>query len=403
MKYHKNTLLGITGGIAAYKAAELVRLLTTYGMNIKVVMTQNATRFITPLTMQTLSNNHVYMDMFERESHANLEHIALARWAEAIVVAPGSANFISKLTYGLADDLLSTLCLATLAPIAIAPTMNREMWQADIVQENIARLKKRGVAIWGPATGEQACGETGLGRMIEPQEILQRTLQLFAPQVLAGKKVVITAGPTQEAIDPVRYISNHSSGKMGYALAKAAKESGAEVVLLSGPTNIEPPYPMQIRTIRVTTARELYERVMQEVNKCDIFIGAAAVSDYRPAIVHNQKIKKDSPATSLELELNPDIVAEVAKLKKRPFVVGFAAETENLLENARKKLENKKLDIIVANRVDENHGFYREDNSVVILNKNTEQISVAKISKFKLAKLIIEYIGEGYLKYINSC
>jgi phosphopantothenoylcysteine decarboxylase/phosphopantothenate--cysteine ligase len=403
MKYHKNILLGITGGIAAYKAAELVRLFTAYGISVKVVMTQNAMRFITTLTMQTLSNNYVYTDMFNQESRANLEHIALARWAEAIIVAPGSANFISRLTYGLANDLLSTLCLATIAPIAIAPAMNREMWQADITQENIARLKKRGVAIWGPASGEQACGETGLGRMIEPQEILQQTLQLFAPQVLVGKKVVITAGPTREAIDPVRYISNHSSGKMGYALAKAAKEAGAEVVLLSGPTSIDPSYYTQIRTIRVTTAKELYERVMQEVGECDIFIGAAAVSDYRPIIVHTQKIKKGYLVDSLELELNPDIVAEVAKLKKRPFIVGFAAETENLLENARKKLESKKLDMIVANQVDENHGFYHEDNSAIILNKNTEQINVAKISKLELAKRIIEYIGESYLKYINSC
>lgn len=389
----KNILLGVTGGIAAYKAALLVRLFVTQKINVKVVMTQNATKFITPLTMRTLSGNNVYTDMFKEELNINLEHIALARWADAIIVAPASANFISKLTHGLADDLLSTICLATTAPIAIAPAMNKEMWNATVIQENIATLKQRKVLIFGPASGVQACGETGPGKMIEPQEILEQVPRLFKSKTLAGKKVVITAGPTQEAIDPVRYLSNHSSGKMGYALASAAKEAGANVVLISGPTNLEIPYPAQIKTLQITTAKELYQVVKQEINDCDIFIGAAAVSDYRPIVSHTQKIKKDQSRISLELERNPDILALVSTLTSRPFIVGFAAETENLVENARKKLKSKNLDMIVANQVGEGKGFYTEENAAILLGKNTGPIELTKTSKYKLAKQIIEYIS----------
>lgn len=390
---NKNILLGITGGIAAYKAAELVRLFVTHQANVKVVMTKNAAEFITPLTMRTLSGNNVYTKIFSQELDIDLEHIALARWADAIIVAPCSANFISKLAHGLADDLLSTTCLATISPIAIIPAMNKEMWNAGVIQENIVTLKRRGVFILGPASGIQACGETGLGRMLEPLEILEQIPQLFESQILYGKKIVITAGPTHETIDPVRYISNHSSGKMGYALANAAKEAGAKVILISGPTNLDIPYPTQIKFIQVTTAKEMYQAVMQEVADCDIFIGAAAVSDYRPATSYLQKIKKDRPNITLELERNVDILTEVAMLVKRPLVVGFAAETENLLANARKKLESKKLDMIVANQVGEELGFNKDENSATVLCKNLDQVEFANTSKAKLAKQIIEYIN----------
>jgi phosphopantothenoylcysteine decarboxylase / phosphopantothenate---cysteine ligase len=395
MTPHKNILLGITGGIAAYKAAELVRLLRKQGCNVKVIMTKNAHEFITPLTMRTLSGNTVYTDMFKQELNADLEHISLARWADVMLIAPASANIISKLAYGLADDLLSTVCLATTVPIMIAPAMNKEMWLSAVIQENILSLKKRGILVLGPSSGEQACGETGPGRMIEPTEILEEVLGLFSPQLLAGKRILITAGPTHEPIDPVRYLTNHSSGKMGYALVKAAKDVGAEVVLISGPTNIEIPYATEIKTIKITTAEQLYQKVMQEVPSCDIFISAAAVADYKPAITRNQKLKKESDTLTLELERNRDILAEVADLKRRPYVVGFAAETENLLQNARQKLKSKNLDMIVANQVGDGVGFYEDENAAIILSKNSDdQVDISKTTKSNLAKKIIEFIAK---------
>lgn len=388
----KNIIIGVTGGIAAYKATELIRLLITCGANVKVVMTKNATEFITPLTLRTLSNNAVYTQMFGQELAVNLEHISLARWADAVVIAPGSANFIAKLTHGFADDLLSTICLATTAPIAIAPSMNQEMWEKNVVKENINILNKRGIFIFGPTFGIQACGEIGLGRMLEPKKIFEKITLLFSSKILDRKKIVITAGPTQEMIDPTRYISNRSSGKMGYALATAAKETGADVVLISGPTNLEIPYKNQIKFINITTALELQQAVMSEIADCDIFIGAAAVSDYRPNTQHPRKIKKNSSTINLKLVCNPDILLEVSSLIQRPFTVGFAAETDNLLENAKKKLLYKNLDMIVANQVGKNVGFDAEEHAVTILFKNNAQIECAKTSKYKLAKQIIEHI-----------
>ena len=387
---NKNIIVGITGGIAAYKSAELVRELCNLQAKVRVIMTKNAEEFITPLTMQTLSGEPVYRDMFKTHSRKNLEHIALARFADAIIIAPASANFIAKLTHGLADDLLSTVCLATTAPIAIVPAMNKEMWEAAITQENIAALKKRNIFVFGPAAGEQACGEFGFGRMIEPQEILKLIPKIFESQIFYGKKIIITAGPTRENIDPVRYISNYSSGKMGYALAEAALEAGADVVLISGPTNLD--CSPKIKRINIQTAEEMHKAVMQEIRACDVFISAAAVADYRPINPSLQKTKKSSERIAIELKRNPDILTAVTSLKQKIFVVGFAAETKNLLTNAKEKLINKKLNIIIANKVGNGVGFDSDDNEVVVLHKNGKSVKFPKMQKSKLAKRLIEHI-----------
>ena len=387
---NKNIIVGITGGIAAYKSAELVRGLCNLQAKVRVIMTKNAEEFITPLTMQTLSGEPVYRDMFKTHSRKNLEHIALARFADAIIIAPASANFIAKLTHGLADDLLSTVCLATTAPIAIVPAMNKEMWEAAITQENIAALKKRNIFVFGPAAGEQACGEFGFGRMIEPQEILKLIPKIFESQIFYGKKIIITAGPTRENIDPVRYISNYSSGKMGYALAEAALEAGADVVLISGPTNLD--CSPKIKRINIQTAEEMHKAVMQEIRACDVFISAAAVADYRPINPSLQKTKKSSERIAIELKRNPDILTAVTSLKQKIFVVGFAAETKNLLTNAKKKLINKKLNMIIANKVGNGVGFDSDDNEVVVLHKNGKSVKFPKMQKSKLAKRLIEHI-----------
>src|SRR3972149_5407827 len=387
---NKNIIVGITGGIAAYKSAELVRGLCNLQAKVRVIMTKNAEEFITPLTMQTLSGEPVYRDMFKTHSKKNLEHIALSRFADAVVVAPASANFIAKLTHGLADDLLSAVCLATTAPIAVVPAMNKEMWQAAITQENIAALKKRNIFVFGPASGEQACGEVGFGRMIEPQEILRLIPKMFESQIFYGKKIIITAGPTRENIDPVRYISNYSSGKMGYALAEAALEAGADVVLISGPTNLD--CSPKIKRINIQTAEEMHKAVMQEIRACDVFISAAAVADYRPINPSLQKTKKSSERIAIELKRNPDILTAVTSWKQKIFVVGFAAETKNLLTNAKKKLINKKLNIIIANKVGNGLGFDSDDNEVVVLHKNGKSVEFPKMQKSKLAKRLIEHV-----------
>jgi phosphopantothenoylcysteine decarboxylase / phosphopantothenate---cysteine ligase len=386
----KNIIVGITGGIAAYKVAELVRKLRNAGAKVRVVMTKNAKEFITPLTMQTLSGETVYTEMFKQYFKNDLEHITLARWADAIVVAPATANFIAKLAHGLTDDLLSTVCLATTAPIAVAPAMNKEMWHADATQKNIAVLKKRRVFIFGPATGTQACGEVGLGRMLEPQQILELIPSMFATKIFYGKKIVITAGPTRENIDPVRYLSNYSSGKMGYALAEAAFEAGASVTIISGPTTLN--CSEKIKKINIQTAREMHQAVMKEIKNCDTFIGAAAIADYQPSNIALHKIKKGPEKISLELQRTPDILTAVASLKKKPFVVGFAAETKNLLPNAKEKLIKKKLDMIIANQVGQGIGFDNDDNSVIILPKNAKIIKYPKMSKKELAQHIIKNI-----------
>jgi len=343
----KRVLLGITGGIAAYKCAELTRLFVKAGAEVRVVMTQAATEFITPLTMQALSGNRVHTTLLDADAEAGMGHIELARWADLILVAPATADFAAKLVAGKADDILSTLVLATKATIAIAPAMNQAMWSNAATQENLQALRSRGMAIFGPGSGEQACGDVGLGRMLEPQELLEASAALFATGLLSGKRITITAGPTQEAIDPVRFISNHSSGKMGYALAAEAANEGAIVTLISGPVALDA--PERVTRINVVSAQSMLDACLETLADCDIFIGVAAVADYRPESIADDKIKKSTDVITLTMVKNPDIIATIANSEKRPFTVGFAAETQNIDDYGRKKLQNKKLDMLFAN------------------------------------------------------
>ena len=393
---NKRILLGITGGIAAYKSAEVIRRLQDLGASVRVVMTQGGTKFITPLTMQALSGNSVHTELLDTEAEAAMGHIELARWADIILIAPTSADFIAKLASGEGSDLLSTLCLASRSPLAIAPAMNQGMWRNASTQHNIERLRGRGVHIFGPAEGEQACGDVGPGRMIESEDIAELTADLFETGSLAGKKIVITAGPTREAIDPVRYISNHSSGKMGYALAEAAAEAGAETVLISGPVNLAA--PERIKVVNVISAQEMYDAALTETNGCDLFIASAAVADYRPVQVSEQKIKKSADNMTIELAKNPDIVSAVAALEKRPFTVGFAAETANaedgLEHYARGKLERKNLDLVIANDVsDRTIGFNSDDNAVLVVEVQGSE-AIPKINKSILARQLIAKIAQ---------
>ena len=388
---NKHLLLGVSGSIAAYKAAELLRRLKEAGADIRVVLTQGGAEFVSPLTFQALSGNPVHMDLLDTEAEAAMGHIQLARWADAIVVAPASANFIARLAQGRADDLLAAICLASEAPVAIAPAMNQQMWANAATQENLQALKQRHVHQFGPDEGGQACGETGPGRMLEAENLLTQIASLFSVGCLAGQNLLVTAGPTQEAIDPVRYLSNRSSGRMGYAIAQAAAEAGAKTLLVSGPTQL--PAPPHVRCLRVNSAREMHDAVMKHVGNSDIFIAAAAVADYRPLKPSAQKIKKDSAHLSLELEANPDILAEVAALDNAPYTVGFAAETQNLQANARKKLENKAVDMIAANLVGENLGFDQNTNALTIFSGD-EEIHFDTASKQQLARQLIQLIAE---------
>lgn len=387
---NKRVLLGITGGIAAYKSADLLRRLQTAGAEVKVVMTQAATEFITPLTFQALSGQPVHLDLLDTDAEAAMGHIELARWADATLIAPASANFIARLVHGEAGDLLSALCLASAGPVAIAPAMNQAMWSSPATQSNIRSLRERHIHVFGPAAGYQACGEMGEGRMEEPEQLVELISALFQQTELAGQKVVITAGPTREAVDPVRYLSNHSSGKMGYALAEAAAEAGADTVLISGPVALPP--PPRVRTIAVTSAQEMLDAALREADKAAVFIASAAVADYRPAAAAAQKIKKSAATLSLELEKTADIVSTVAGLERRPFTVGFAAETENLIAHAQQKLEHKQLDLVIANDVsDSSIGFGSDSNQVVIITpKGAEQLP--KMRKTQLARELIQVI-----------
>ena len=355
----KKILLGITGGIAAYKAAELVRLLVKAGIDVQIVMTSAACQFITPVTMQALSGKPVFIDMWDSSISNGMPHIELSRNVDAILVAPASADFLAKLVHGRADDLLSTLCLARDCPLLVAPAMNKQMWEAPATQRNIAQLRADQVSILGPASGEQACGEVGLGRMLEAEDLLALVNAHLTPKLLAGKKVLITAGATLEMIDPVRAITNLSSGKMGYALATAAYNMGAEVTLISGETSLTA--PLRVNRITAKSAEAMYQAVMQNIAKqkfdtTDIFIGVAAVADYSVTQPSTQKIKKSEASLTLELKRNKDILAEVASLPNAPFCVGFAAETEKLVEHASQKRLAKKLPLIVANLVSESMG-----------------------------------------------
>lgn len=385
-------LLGVTGGIAAYKTPDLVRRLRERGAEVQVVMTRGAANFITPLTLQAVSGRPVRDSLWDGSAEAAMDHIELARWADAVLVAPATADFLARLAHGHADDLLTTLCLATEAPLTVAPAMNRAMWANAATRANVALLESRGVAMFGPGTGEQACGETGEGRMLEPLELAELVLaRLPRARVLDGLKVVISAGPTRERIDPVRFISNRSSGKMGYAIAGAARDAGARVVLVSGPVALDA--PAGIERVCVESAEQMYEAVHAALPGADIYIGTAAVADYRPVAIAPQKIKKTAESMRVELVRAPDILGSIAALRKgRPFVVGFAAETENLEEHARQKLLGKRLDMIAANEVGDGLAFDCDDNSLLVLwNGGREDLGAA--SKPELARRLVGLIA----------
>jgi phosphopantothenoylcysteine decarboxylase/phosphopantothenate--cysteine ligase len=383
-------LLGVSGGIAAYKAAELTRRLRDAGADVQVVLTANAARFVTPLTFQALSAHPVRSGLWDDAAEAAMGHLELAHWAQRIVIAPASADVIARLAHGLADDLLTTLCLASAAPLAVAPAMNLRMWAHAATQANVATLRGRGVAILGPADGPMAEAESGPGRLLEPPQIVAALAALHGPQLLDGTRVLVSAGPTYEDIDPVRFIGNRSSGKMGFAVAQAAAEAGANVQLVAGPVHL--PTPARVTRTDVRSAREMREAVMQQLPQCDIFISAAAVGDYRPAEIAAHKIKKQGRALQLELAENPDILAEIGTLKNKPFLVGFAAETQELEQYARAKLERKQLDLIAANRVGTGCGFDSCENELLLLwPAGREQLERA--DKHELARRLIARIA----------
>ena len=390
---HRRIVLGVSGGIAAYKAPDLVRRLRERGAEVQVVMTAGAQRFVTPTTFQAVAGREVRAELWDPAAEAAMGHIELARWADLILLAPAPADLIARLASGRADDLLATLVLATDAKVALAPAMNRLMWAHPATQANIAILRHRGVEVLGPGRGEQACGETGDGRMLEPLEIVsgvERLLPAAESTVLAGKHVLITAGPTRERLDPVRYISNRSSGKMGFALADAARAAGAEVTLVAGPVNL--PTPTGVKRIDVESAAQMHAAVEAAVGLADVFIATAAVADYRPAVVAERKIKKSGERVEIVLERTPDILASVAARAQRPFVVGFAAETHDVETYARGKLESKNLDLIAANEVGDDKAFDRDDNSLIVLWREG-RVPIGPASKQVVAKELIELIA----------
>jgi len=385
----KRILLGLSGGIAAYKAAELTRLLVLAGAEVRVVMTAAACRFITPVTMQALSGNPVHTDLWDASVPNNMAHIELSRGCDAIVVAPASADFLAKLAQGLCDDLLSTLCLARECPLLVAPAMNLQMWGNPATQRNVTQLRADGAAILGPASGDQACGETGMGRMLEAEEIFEEIDASFQPKLLAGKRVLITAGPTFEPIDTVRGITNTSSGKMGYAVARAARDAGASVTLVSGPTALAAPRGLE--RIDVSSALQMHDAVMARVAKADVFIGVAAVADYRPKEAKPHKLKKGTGTVTLELQPNPDILATVAARKRPPFCVGFAAETENLEAYAEAKRKRKKVPLLAANLAQ--HAFGADDNQLILFDDQGRH-ELPRAPKIVLARQLVAHIAK---------
>jgi len=388
--FNRNVVLGVSGGIAAYKSAEIVRQLQELGADVRVIMTRGALEFITPLTLQALSGNPVHTDLLDAEAEQGMGHIELARWADLLLIAPATADLIARLSAGRADDLLTTVALATPAPLLLAPAMNQQMWRDRATAENVDKLRGHGVLLVGPAEGQQACGDTGPGRMEEPQRIAAAAAALFESGLLAGRRVVVTAGPTREALDPVRYISNHSSGKMGYALARAAADAGAETTLVSGPVDLD--VPDQVHRVQVTSAREMLEQCLALL-PCDVFIACAAVADYRPAEVQPEKIKKDAEQMTLTLVRNPDILAAIAAGEPPPFTVGFAAETNDVEAHARDKLARKGLDMIVANDVsDPEIGFNSDENAATVLWHGGAQV-LARCGKDTLARQVIELVA----------
>lgn len=390
--FNRNVLLGVSGGIAAYKSAELVRQLQERGAQVRVIMTHGAQEFITPLTLQALSGNAVHTQLLDEHAELGMGHIELARWADVLLIAPATADLIARLSAGRADDLLTTVALATSAPLMLAPAMNQQMWKDQATAANIATLMARGALVVGPAAGVQACGDVGPGRMEQPSTIADAAAGLFASGELAGKRVVITAGPTREALDPVRYLSNNSSGKMGYALAQAAVDAGAITTVVSGPVNLTA--PDHTRILAVQSAEEMLEQCLGLLPECDIFIACAAVADYRPATIDSQKIKKGPQELSLQLVRTPDIVAAVAAQQQRPFTVGFAAETNDVLAYAREKMQRKGLDMIVANDVaDQTIGFNSNDNAVTVLWRDGQQ-TLERASKSVIARQIVHLIAQ---------
>lgn len=391
---NKHILLCVTGGIAAYKAAEIIRLFKSSGSNVRVLMTKAAQEFITPLTMQALSGNQVHVDLLDTEAEAAMGHIELAKWSDAILIAPCSANSISRLAAGKGDDLMTAVCLAAECKIYFAPAMNQAMWADSRIQKNYQVLKKNNFISIGPNSGEQACGDEGYGRMSEPQEIVSEVATNFSEGLLAGKKILITAGPTREKIDPVRYISNRSSGKMGFSIAEAARDEGGLVSLISGPVSLKT--PDEIKRINVESADEMFNEVNKVVNNFDFFISTAAVADFKPEKIENQKIKKEKKSNNLSMELieNKDILKSISLKKGDLKVIGFAAETQDVVKNAKKKLNEKKLDLIIANDVsDSSIGFDSDENEVYLITKKIEK-KIEKISKKKLSRSIIEFIAK---------
>ncbi|MFD1261876.1 bifunctional phosphopantothenoylcysteine decarboxylase/phosphopantothenate--cysteine ligase CoaBC [Entomomonas asaccharolytica] len=400
--HSKRIVLGVGGGIAAYKSAELVRKLKEYGAEVRVVMTKAGQEFITPLTLQALSGNPVHTDLLDPHAEAAMGHIELARWADLVLIAPATADLLARIAEGRADDLLTTLILATDAKIALAPAMNQAMWRDVATQSNVEKLTARNILLFGPDVGSQACGDVGPGRMLEPSHLAELVANCFETKLLTGKKVVITAGPTQENIDPVRYITNHSSGKMGFALAEAAAEQGAEVILVSGPVNLAT--PDRVERVDVISARDMLA-ACESVLPCDIFIAVAAVADFRPQVIAEQKLKKqDSNQHGVLLELirNPDILASIANRDDRPFCVGFAAETENLLAYASKKLKDKNLNLIVANDVaNPTIGFNSDNNVITVIDRELKATRFDLTSKSKIARQLLALIADCFLKEKN--
>ena len=390
--FNRNILLGVSGGIAAYKSAELVRQLQERGANVRVVMTRGAREFITPLTLQALSGNPVHTELLDEEAELGMGHIELARLADLLLIAPATADLIARLAAGRADDLLTTVTLATAAPLALAPAMNQQMWKDQATADNIETMATRGALIVGPAEGQQACGDIGPGRMEEPGVIADAVSGLFDSGLLSGKRVVLTAGPTREALDPVRYISNNSSGKMGYALARAVADAGGQVTLVSGPVALQPPENVQY--VPVESADQMLAACVDLLPACDIFIACAAVADYRPAEKETQKIKKGPREVTLQLVRNPDIVATVAASEHRPFTIGFAAETSDIINYAKDKLSRKKLDMIIANDVsDQSIGFNSDENAVTVLWHDGEQ-ALERAGKNSIARQVVALIAQ---------
>ncbi len=385
---HRKIVIGVTGGVAAYKSAELVRLLVKAGAEVHVVLTEAGARFVTAVTFQALSGNPVWTDLWDARVPNNMAHIDLGREADAILVAPATADFIARLAQGRADDLLTTLCLARDVPLIVAPAMNRQMWEAPATRRNVAQVLEDGVTVFGPAAGEQACGEVGMGRMLEPEELFERLEGFFVPKRLTGRKVVITAGPTFEAIDPVRGITNISSGKMGYALARACVQAGAEVVLVSGPVSL--PVPAGVRRVSVSGARDMRDAVFAALPGADVFIGVAAVADYRPLEVAEHKMKKKDGILTLSLTQNPDILADVAALPDAPFCVGFAAESQDLDAYAEGKRQKKGLPMLVGNLVQDGMGA---DDNVVVLYDDAGRHPLPRAPKVEVAGGIVAHLA----------